>query len=853
VTENVVQVKFGADTAGFDAGAAEAKEEMANVGASVRSLVDLFLILGGAATGSFREMRAGAAEAGRQIKETAESVREFREAISGIGEALIAAFAVEQITEFAKRMGETAEATYHTALTFGETTSEVQAFNAQMKALGIAPDAAVTSFGRLDRALTNARDGNKQMAETFKGLGVNIAEPMSQTELFEKTIQGLSKVQDVPTRIGDAMRLLGRNIQGIAPLLGLTTAQIEEAKKVTEEYGASNDQATARGLALAESFNTNKVAMQGLNNVLTDALAPAFKVLVDGVNGLIKSFIDSYRQGGLVKGLCDALTAALQILVTVVATAWSGFQQFFEFLEAGWYNIVAIASAAGIVLYDAMTGNGGKAAADGEAAFTRWHNKAVEALADVAKEGDKWRAYMKEVWSPPKTPELPKAAKVPDEVNVKPGKPKGQTTGMDDLREQLEKRVNEHNDSIEDMTAVELKFWQDVQNGAITANKALDPKEWAEVRRNVLRLTHQEAMVQLRDEMAQAKDTASSQGAAFKDAAADRKAQLEQQVAEVEDADKNRLIGHRQAGAQIIALYRQEQAAAVQAANQVYAARVQADDFIMAHSARATSEYKAAQKDEVAAAAERNRAIVTANDNAARQMSQQNRRTLDEMRQQWHGYVNGTVQAMGQGIKGMITGTMTFGQAMARIGESILDVFLNIGERMVENWIVNLIVAQTQQAVTGVAQVTSNAAVAASGAYAATAMIPFVGPELAPAAAMTAFAGAIAFAPLASAARGYDIPAGVNPLTQLHEQEMVLPATLANPLRAMLSGANDNTGQDGGDSHLHYHDHSTITGGGIGDIVSAMASQKRDVLRLFGGWARGGHFSPVFKAAGMRP
>ncbi|QZA80864.1 phage tail length tape measure family protein [Deefgea piscis] len=37
-----------------------------------------------------------------------------------------------------------------------------------------------------------------------------------------------------------------------------------------------------------------------------------------------------------------------------------------------------------------------------------------------------------------------------------------------------------------------------------------------------------------------------------------------------------------------------------------------------------------------------------------------------------------------------------------------------------------------------------------------------------------------------SASRGFDIPSGVNPLTQLHEEEVVLPAYIANPMRDMF-------------------------------------------------------------------
>lgn len=62
-----------------------------------------------------------------------------------------------------------------------------------------------------------------------------------------------------------------------------------------------------------------------------------------------------------------------------------------------------------------------------------------------------------------------------------------------------------------------------------------------------------------------------------------------------------------------------------------------------------------------------------------------------------------------------------------------------------------------------------------------------------------AFAGVAALAgKVASARGGYDIPAGVNPLTQLHEKEMVLPAQHANTIRAL--GQNMNNGGGFGQS-----------------------------------------------------
>ncbi|OTG94988.1 phage tail protein [Acinetobacter sp. ANC 3832] len=75
---------------------------------------------------------------------------------------------------------------------------------------------------------------------------------------------------------------------------------------------------------------------------------------------------------------------------------------------------------------------------------------------------------------------------------------------------------------------------------------------------------------------------------------------------------------------------------------------------------------------------------------------------------------------------------------------------------------------------------------AMAAAWAALSAIPFVGPALGVAAGIAAFAGVSAIVgKVASARGGYDIPSGVNPMTQLHEEEMVLPKQHANTIRAL--------------------------------------------------------------------
>ncbi len=97
-----------------------------------------------------------------------------------------------------------------------------------------------------------------------------------------------------------------------------------------------------------------------------------------------------------------------------------------------------------------------------------------------------------------------------------------------------------------------------------------------------------------------------------------------------------------------------------------------------------------------------------------------------------------------------------------------------------------------------------SAAAAGAGAAESQASIPIIGPVLAIGAMAMIFAAVMAMkgkgGGTPSAAGGWDIPAGLNPLTQLHAQEMVLPAEQAGVIRDMA-----NNGGAGGAMNVHIH------------------------------------------------
>lgn len=214
-------------------------------------------------------------------------------------------------------------------------------------------------------------------------------------------------------------------------------------------------------------------------------------------------------------------------------------------------------------------------------------------------------------------------------------------------------------------------------------------------------------------------------------------------------------------------------------------------------------------------------------------------------------------QQMSQAFTAMLTRAQSFRQAMngffksmgqTFIQEMVTKPLMGLMRRMVQESAIYKMIFGTKEtletaaaaktaatkATETTAVVGSNAVQAASGAAASQASIPYVGPILA-VAAMAAMMAAVmglmgggggsqtttTTTRIPSAAGGWDIPAGINPLTQLHENEMVLPAEHAQTIREMA-------GQQGGSD-------STIIINSIGgdfihknDLAKLLKQMKRD-------------------------
>ena len=176
----------------------------------------------------------------------------------------------------------------------------------------------------------------------------------------------------------------------------------------------------------------------------------------------------------------------------------------------------------------------------------------------------------------------------------------------------------------------------------------------------------------------------------------------------------------------------------------------------------------------------------------------------------WQSLMEPIQRAFDKSITGMILGTTTLQKAVANIAQSIIAEFVNLGVKMVTNWIASELSMTTateagatartaaegegmaaglaMKAVNAVKSIMTDSAQAFSGIFA------FLAPIMGPAAAGPAAAGEAtvmaAAGGIASAAGGWVVPS--NQLAMVHQNEMILPANISQGLQNMISGGGGN-------------------------------------------------------------
>jgi hypothetical protein len=632
-----------------------------------------------------------------------------------------------------------------------------------------------TTFGGLAGSVTTLSSSVAGLANNLRSAGAQGGEGLAslqrQSGGAASAVEGLtSKTSTLFKSAGEMARALksvgmkgaegfgeaGAAAGAAVEIIGTVVGLAQSGAEAMSDWAAStlaNSKASAEARDNAAELTK---AMKGahdqlgeLGELVGNAFAPLMTTLVDGFSDLVKQFIQSYERGGLAKQIMDGLVLSVKSLIAVlviVVTPIVGmakalqdavglmrflWQGFLEFFSDGWRNVSDVVRTEMKVIKDAWRGDLIAAAKDAkqgwgilEADSKKW---ADDVQADAARAGAAVAKFNRD--------QLAIGAGAAGFLGGLFGAPEDKTNYFGLTKEQMAALFSRGG-------GVHPTLGRGRGRGSRAA--AVHPPSPSTATSDC-------------DPVA-AKACATEAAAGKTDA--------------LKQGQENNVATVR------------EGAAEIDTSNQAEAEK-----------------YVDHKQQEVAASAKAEAAKVEANNTANRQINEANDKALKD----FEASVKGVVNTFAKGLLQMAEGAKSLGQVLREVGQKMLTDWVDHIAKMVSDWaagmVRHLLVTNTTNAAikasnklaanenlavtleTNLKKIVSDAKTAAANAY--NWASAWGGPIAGAAAAAAAFAGVMAFE--ASAAGGYDIPAGVNPVTQLHAQEMVLPARLANPMREMLA------------------------------------------------------------------
>ena len=220
------------------------------------------------------------------------------------------------------------------ALATGVATQNVIGFNAALLTNGGNSESAAKMLTKLSLSVEEANSGALKMSDSFSELGISLHDlkTLSDTDILNRTILGLSKIQDASKRAALATQILGKGAKGI-DFVGvggdIGKATIEAAK-----YSASVEKAAAVQDKITQAVDHFQLS-------LLKALDPLMTFIGKLKPEQIEKFVDALvKIGGAAAGIATVATALsfLGKILIGIGAYWVGSMAK---ISGGWTKFTA--------------------------------------------------------------------------------------------------------------------------------------------------------------------------------------------------------------------------------------------------------------------------------------------------------------------------------------------------------------------------------------------------------------------------------------------------------------------------------------------------------------------------------
>jgi Phage-related minor tail protein len=718
------------------------------------------------------------------------------------------------------------------AATLNISTNEASGLLVALDHIGVSGEA----FSGAVKGMTRSLGSNEK---AFNDLGVQTRDAnhnyRSMTDIMGDVNKRLAEIQGGTDREIAGKKLYGRSWDEVRKVIKLTAETMEEGKKRAHELGLEVGPEAA---AVTANYNMQKrelgTTMKALSKVIGDALLPLLAKMGEWFNGIGPTAVTAFK-------------VAVNAVVIVIESVIGVFNFLLEVAKNVILHIGIGFMTLGQVIGKALQGDfsGARDAwKDGLKDMELATKMTSERMEEDAKASGKRMKKLLGMGPEDKAVDPKQGKRITGDEGGTGSATAKDTSRLSDWKSYLEGKKEADGDYFKDAKASDLAYWE-----TIAKRRDLSKDETKQVRHEIFQIksqiAHEELAVELQTMKAQsdaalhgslerieiAKQAANRIGEAYGSeskeftAAMGAIAQMERE----HDADQRKradmVASHTRELAMIeidieankishlksMGLINDEQeiAALLQIESRKQAVRRAELQDIIAQARAGSLEQIKAMNDLEKAEAQHNQKVI-----------QMNRQAAHTVSSQWGSVYSKMTNDLESAIKAMTKGALTWNNVWKTVTDQMLSGFTAMVKKQI---VTHLAAEHTKTAATGagaaaregievgahlksialtiwasVKKIAIMAYEAAAGAYDALVGIPYVGPVLAPIGAAVAFAAVGAYgAAAASAEGGYDIPAGVNPMVQTHQNEMILPSHLADKIRNMTDG--------GGSGEVHHH------------------------------------------------
>jgi len=835
-----------------------------------------------------------------------------------VAEITIAYEAIKQVTEaiygFASAMADLGDKAGIMSKELGMSVEEVTAFAYAAGLVDVSGEGAARMLERLERNMTAAQSGTGMQAAAFRSLGITTDELKNKYTSLDSLLPVIADkfaaTADGPAKTAIAISLFGRAGADMIPILDQGAAGLDQLKQHATDLGVVLDGPTAAAMTeVHDKLYDIGQAIEGGAITAFMKMKPTIVALIDDFTAFVQQVKATVTSTEAVEQVWNPLIAIGTALWNAVTTVWTALEKVatslgvtstasstlsgaFELLldvlklvataidaTAAWIGILGddiktfvdeseiLIHALGQAFIDVASLDMSKAAADWDDALQKIEDSEKTHAANVLAIETKLHNDVKAMRDSTDIPSVTITPKVkePDfkpqlDAPVTEKKNSAAQKAAEELATIEEKaaaeRIKREQQTDDTLLKLGLETYQDYENNTIKHEnelyniqmQAIDRKEKAdagdkaklaqdEAEREVLTQQHLARLEKITDDaMVHAQKVRDEDLKSFIN---DQEAELSAALKGIDDEYKAHEISAQDRRDMEVALTRDIEAQVL--------ARFDADH---ASLVKGTDEWRKAMTEREALVRKFNADVIKA-DTELRQ----------EEQAQWTTLTNSIENSFKSAIDGMLFQGKTFAQGMQQIASGILQSFVDLGMKMLTDWIKTLAlellhhnttqaaktastvaantaqttavtagqVAQTtavgaaqaaQTTAVATAQVAQAAALIASSTLAMQAAVALAGANgvasfaLAPwpidvgapefGASMAAAAGAFAFAGGAGFAQGaWDIPGDMN--ARIHQGEMILPKPFAEDFRNKASANGGGGSLGGGGDTVHVH------------------------------------------------